>query len=46
MDETVSRIKLTEETVRCLWSQTYNTNGKPDWSHLFPYYYDNMYFYA
>lgn len=29
---------LTVETVRRLWSQTYNTQGKPDWSHLFPYY--------
>lgn len=20
------------------WSKTYNTNGKPDWSHIFPFY--------
>jgi hypothetical protein len=26
------------ETVRELWSQTYNTAGKPDWSHILPYY--------
>lgn len=26
------------ETVRELWSQTYNTEGKPDWSHILPYY--------
>ncbi|RPI90107.1 MAG: nuclear transport factor 2 family protein, partial [Spirochaetales bacterium] len=26
------------ETVRELWSKTYNTEGKPDWSHILPYY--------
>jgi limonene-1,2-epoxide hydrolase len=31
------RIKDTE-TVKELWSQTYNTEGKPDWSHILPYY--------
>jgi limonene-1,2-epoxide hydrolase len=24
--------------VRELWSKTYNTEGKPDWSHILPYY--------
>ncbi|MBU0937207.1 MAG: nuclear transport factor 2 family protein [Spirochaetes bacterium] len=28
----------TEEQIRDLWSRTYNTLGKPDWSHIFPYY--------
>lgn len=27
-----------------LWSKTYNTQGKPDWSHILPYYDDNIYF--
>ncbi len=35
---------LTPETVRKLWSKTYNTDGKPDWSHIFPYYADNIIF--
>jgi hypothetical protein len=38
------RRELTPETVRELWSRTYNTNGKPDWSHLFPYYHDDIVF--
>jgi limonene-1,2-epoxide hydrolase len=29
---------LDTELVLDLWSQTYNTSGKPDWSHIFPYY--------
>ena len=35
---------LTVDTIRRLWSQTYNTNGKPDWSHIFPYYRPDMVF--
>ena len=27
-----------------LWEKTYNTKGKPDWSHILPYYDDNIYF--
>jgi len=30
--------------VRELWSKTYNTAGKPDWSHIFPYYHKNIVF--
>jgi limonene-1,2-epoxide hydrolase len=26
------------ESVKELWSKTYNTEGKPDWSHILPYY--------
>jgi ketosteroid isomerase-like protein len=26
------------ETVKALWSKTYNTAGTPDWSHILPYY--------
>lgn len=32
------------ETVKELWSQTYNADGKPDWSHIIPFYDDNIYF--
>ena len=35
---------LDKETVRELWSKTYNTDGKPDWAHLFPYYDDKIIF--
>lgn len=35
---------LTPENVRELWSRTYNTDGKPDWSHLFPYYHPDIVF--
>jgi limonene-1,2-epoxide hydrolase len=31
-------------TVKELWSRTYNTEGKPDWSHILPFYDDNIYF--
>lgn len=36
--------KLTVEKIRELWSKTYNTDGKPDWSHIFPYYHDDIVF--
>lgn len=35
---------LNTELVLELWSRTYNTNGKPDWSHIFPYYHENIVF--
>lgn len=35
---------LTVERICDLWSKTYNTQGKPDWSHLFPYYHDDIIF--
>lgn len=35
---------LDPELVLELWSQTYNTSGKPDWSHIFPYYHDDIIF--
>ena len=38
------RLALNEENVRFLWSKTYNTDGKPDWSHIFPYYHDDIVF--
>jgi limonene-1,2-epoxide hydrolase len=35
---------LTKDLVIDLWSKTYNTEGKPDWSHILPHYDDNIYF--
>jgi hypothetical protein len=35
---------LTKELVLDLWTKTYNTEGRPDWSHILPYYHNNMYF--
>ena len=35
---------LTAEMIRDLWSKTYNKYGKPDWSHIFPYYHDDIVF--
>lgn len=35
---------LTKELVLELWSKTYSSEGKPDWSHILPYYDDNIYF--
>ena len=32
------------ETIKELWSKTYNTEGKPDWSHILPYYAEDIYF--
>jgi limonene-1,2-epoxide hydrolase len=35
---------LTIETIRDKWSKTYNPFGKPDWSHIFPYYHCDILF--
>ncbi len=35
---------LNAESIRELWTKTYNTQGKPDWSHILPYYDENIYF--
>jgi hypothetical protein len=35
---------LTKDLVLDLWSKTYNTEGKPDWSHILPYYDDKIFF--
>ena len=35
---------LDVETIKELWSQTYNKEGKPDWSHILHYYDDQIYF--
>ena len=38
------RLVLNEQTIGLLWSKTYNTNGKPDWSHIYQYYHDDIVF--
>lgn len=38
------RTGLNAESIKELWSKTYNTDGKPDWSHILPYYDDDIYF--
>jgi hypothetical protein len=43
-DSGEERLILNEENVRLLWSKTYNTDGKPDWSHIFAYYHDDIVF--
>jgi limonene-1,2-epoxide hydrolase len=42
--DTDGRLALDLDTVEALWSKTYNTEGKPDWSHLFPYYHPDLVF--
>lgn len=37
-------MKLTVETVKEQWSKTYNPDKKPDWSHIFPFYHDDIIF--
>jgi limonene-1,2-epoxide hydrolase len=38
------RLRLDIDTVAALWSKTYNTEGKPDWSHIYPYYHQDVVF--
>jgi len=40
----ISLEPLTVERMRELWSRTYNREGKPDWSHIFPYYHEDIIF--
>lgn len=36
--------RLDPDTIRTLWSRTYDSGGKPDWSHLIPYYHPDIVF--
>lgn len=40
LDKTI----ITADLLKELWSKTYNTMGRPDWSHILPYYADDIYF--
>lgn len=42
--ENKSKLLLDLETIKELWSRTYNTEGKPDWSHILPYYDEHIFF--
>ena len=35
---------LNVTSLKTYWSKTYNTLGKPDWSHIFPFYHPEMTF--
>lgn len=43
-DKDFGQMKLNADSIKELWSKTYNTEGKPDWSHILPYYDDKIYF--
>lgn len=36
--------RLNVETIKELWSKTYNTEGKPDWSHIYKFYHPDIVF--
>jgi limonene-1,2-epoxide hydrolase len=38
------KVPLNLETIRELWTRTYNREGRPDWSHIFPYYHQDIVF--
>lgn len=33
-----------KEQLKGLWTNIYNTEGKPDWSHILPYYHEDIFF--
>lgn len=39
-----TKVTINADTIKELWSQTYNREGKPDWSHIFPYYHKDIVF--
>lgn len=43
MSETSIALRSVEQ-IRELWSKTYNTEGKPDWAHIFPCYPEDLSF--
>ena len=43
-DYSPQTVPLNAESIKELWAKTYNTEGKPDWSHILPYYHENIYF--
>jgi limonene-1,2-epoxide hydrolase len=45
MEQDIKDQRITHiDTVRELWSKTYNTEGRPDWSHILPFYHQDIYF--
>ena len=43
-EEAILLGELNAESIKELWSKTYNTQGRPDWSHILPYYDKEIYF--
>lgn len=39
-----TRQSLDIDSIKELWSKTYNREGKPDWSHIFKYYHQDIVF--
>lgn len=44
IDGSDGQVILDASTIKGLWERTYNTSGKPDWSHILPYYDDEVIF--
>jgi limonene-1,2-epoxide hydrolase len=44
MEMDTEKNKITIDLVKELWSKTYNTEGKPDWLHILPYYDSQIFF--
>ena len=44
MRDSHRKVFLDVVTIKELWSKTYNAEGKPDWSHILPYYDEDIYF--
>ena len=42
--DTAEKLVINQDSIKELWSKTYNTEGKPDWSHILPYYDDQIFF--
>ena len=44
MNNSFNLSSLSTNQIKELWSRTYNRDGKPDWSHIFPYYHEEIVF--
>jgi limonene-1,2-epoxide hydrolase len=44
IENQTGNLALSVSTVKELWTKTYNSEGKPDWSHILPYYHPNIVF--
>jgi hypothetical protein len=42
--KSLNQEQITVGLIKELWSKTYNTDGRPDWSHILPFYDVNIYF--
>lgn len=44
MENEIKLAQLNTTLIAELWSKTYNRDGQPDWSHIFPYYHADIVF--